>query len=228
MPRLTAPPLPDVPSWSPLERAAREKEVLGFYLSGHPLDTFAEDLKRLTSVTIAHLERLSPGAPARAAGVITGLRKTATKKGDPMAFATLEDMSGSMELLVFPEAYARSAKHLADGAIVWVKGSISARDTDDKKLVAEDVRPFEEARLKSLGFYVAFPGADVPETVREELDRIFTTRTGPLPVYVEMTEPDGTTVVLKSGRYRVAFDEGLRDAIDALLGPGRSRFAARL
>jgi hypothetical protein len=47
-------------------------------------------------------------------------------------------------------------------------------------------------------------------------------------VYVEMTEPDGTTVVLKSGRYRVAFDEGLRDAIDALLGPGRSRFAARL
>ena len=63
---------------------------------------------------------------------------------------------------------------------------------------------------------------------REELDRIFTTRTGPLPVYVEMTEPDGTTVVLKSGRYRVAFDEELRAAIDALLGPGRSRFAARL
>jgi len=228
MPRLHAPPLPDVPSWSPLERAAREKEVLGFYLSGHPLDTFAEDLKRLTSGTIAHLERLAPGAPARAAGVITGLRKTATKKGDPMAFATLEDMSGSMELLVFPEAYARAGKHLADGAIVWVKGQVSARDTDDRKLVAEDVRPFEEARLKSLGFYVAFPGADVPATVREELDRIFTTRTGPLPVYVEMTEPDGTTVVLKSGRYRVAFDESLRDAIDALLGPGRSRFAARL
>src|SRR6185295_4496730 len=109
--RLTAPALPDVPAWGPLERAAREKEVLGFYLSGHPLDTFAEDLKRLTSGTIAQLERLAPGAPARAAGVITGLRKTATKKGDPMAFATLEDMSGSMELLVFPEAYARAGKH---------------------------------------------------------------------------------------------------------------------
>ena len=55
-----------------------------------------------------------------------------------------------------------------------------------------------------------------------------TTRIGPLPVFVEITEPDGTTVVLRSGRYRVAHDEGLRDACDALLGPGRSRFGARL
>jgi hypothetical protein len=68
----------------------------------------------------------------------------------------------------------------------------------------------------------------VPEGVRAELDRLFTDRTGPLPVFVEITEPDGTTVVLRSGRYRVAFDERLREACDALLGPGRSRYGARL
>src|SRR5689334_181366 len=198
---LTSPPLPDVPAWTPLERASREKEVLGFYLSGHPLDTFADDLKRLTSGTIAQFGRQSPGAPARAAGMLSGVRKTTTKKGDPMAFATLEDMSGSIELLVFPEAYARAGKHLVDGAIVWVKATISTRDEEDRKLVAEDVRPFEEARLRSLGFYVALSGSEVPESVRAELDRLFSTRVGPLPVYVEMTEPDGTTVVLRSGRY---------------------------
>jgi DNA polymerase-3 subunit alpha len=225
---LTTPPLPDVPPWGALERAAREKEVLGFYLSGHPLDAYAEDLKRLTTGPVAGLAQKAPGSPARVAGVLVGLRKTATKKGDPMAFATLEDMSGSIELLVFPEAYARAGKHLADGAIVWVKGQVSTRDEGERKLLAEDVRPFEEARLRSLGFYVALPNAAVPEGVRAELDRLFTARTGPLPVYVEMTEPDGTTVVLRSGRYRVAFDEGLRDACDALLGPGRARFAARL
>jgi DNA polymerase-3 subunit alpha len=225
---LTAPPMPDVPPWNALERAAREKEVLGFYLSGHPLDSFAEDLKRLTSGTVAHFLKQGPGTPVRAAGVILGLRKTATRKGDAMAFATLEDMSGSIELLVFPEAYGRAAKHLVDGAIVWVKGQLSSRDGEDRKLVAEEVRPFEEARLRSLGFYVALSGPDVPESLRGELERLFTTRTGPLPVFVEITEPDGTTVVLRSGRYRVAFDEGLRDACDALLGPGRSRFAARL
>jgi DNA polymerase-3 subunit alpha len=225
---LTTPALPEVLPWGPLERAAREKEVLGFYLSGHPLDSYAEDLKRLTGGTLAHLLRQSAGAPARAAGVVTGLRKTATRKGDAMAFATLEDMSGSIELLVFPEAFARSGRHLADGAIVWVKGQLSARDAEDKKLVAEEIRPFEEARLRSLGFYVALTGTGVPDSVRFELDRLFTTRTGPLPVFVEITEPDGTTVVLRSGRYRVAFDEGLRDACDALLGAGRSRFGARL
>ncbi len=225
---ITAPTLPDVPPWGALERAAREKEVLGFYLSGHPLDSFAEDLKRLTGGPLAHLLKLTPGAPARAAGVVTGLRKTATRKGDAMAFATLEDMSGSIELLVFPEAYARSGRHLADGAIIWVKGQVSARDSEDRKLVAEEIRPFDEARLRSLGFYVALSGSDVPEGVRVELDRLFTTRTGPLPVFVEITEPDGTTVVLRSGRYRVAFDEGLRDACDTLLGPGRSRFGARI
>ncbi|MEP7029038.1 MAG: DNA polymerase III subunit alpha, partial [Candidatus Eisenbacteria bacterium] len=225
---LVTPQLPDLPAWGALERAAREKEVLGFYLSGHPLDSYREDLKRLTGGTIAHFLKQGPGTPARAAGVVLGLRKTATKKGDAMAFATLEDMSGSIELLVFPEAYGRAAKHLVDGAIVWVKGQLSSRDGEDRKLVAEEIRPFEEARLKSLGFYVALPGSQVPDAVRAELDQLFTSCVGPLPVFMELTEPDGTTVVLRSGRYRVALDEGLRDACDALLGAGRSRFAARL
>jgi DNA polymerase-3 subunit alpha len=225
---VTAPGLPDVPAWGALERAGQEKDVLGFYLSGHPLETYAEDLKRLTGGTIAHYAKQAPGTPARAAGIVVALRKTATKKGEPMAFCMLEDMTGSIEVLVFPDAFARAGRHLADGAIVWVKGQVAARDGEDKKLVVEEVRPFEETRLKSLGFYVALPGPDVPAPVRAELDRLFSARTGPLPVFVELTEPDGTTVVLRSGRYRVAFDEALRRDCDALLGSGRSRFGARL
>jgi hypothetical protein len=102
------------------------------------------------------------------------------------------------------------------------------RDGEERKLVAEEVRPFEEARLKSLGFYVALPSASLTEPLKLELDRLFTGRTGPLPVFVELVEPDGTTVVLRSGRYRVAFDDRLRADCDALLGPGRARYGARL
>ena len=90
------------------------------------------------------------------------------------------------------------------------------------------MRPFAEVRQRSMGFYVALEGPDVAETVRAGLDRLFTARTGPLPVFVELTEPDGTTVVLRSGRYRVAWDETLRAECDALVGAGRSRFGARL
>ncbi|MGH7724819.1 MAG: DNA polymerase III subunit alpha [Candidatus Eiseniibacteriota bacterium] len=224
---VTPPTLPSVPAWSALERAGKEKEVLGFYVSGHPLETFKEDLRRLTSGTLAHYAKQTQGTPVRAAGMVTALRRTATRKGEPMAFCTLEDMTGTIELLVFPECFAKWGKNLADEAMVWVKGQVGARDAEDRKIVAEEVRPFDEARMKSLGFYVAL-GPDVPESVREGLDRLFSTRPGPLPVFVEVTEPDGTTVVLRSGRYRVAFDEALRAECDALVGPGRSRYGARL
>jgi DNA polymerase-3 subunit alpha len=222
------PPLPPADPWNDLDRAAKEKEVLGFYVSGHPLDSFKEELGRLTSGTLAHFGRQGQGTPVRAAGMITALKRTLTRKGDPMAFGTIEDRTGSIEVLVFPEAYAQWGKHLVDEGIVWVKGEISAREGESPKIVAQEVRPFAEVRQRSMGFWVALEGPDVAEAVRAGLDRLFTSRTGPLPVFVELTEPDGTTVVLRSGRYRVAFDDLLRAECDALVGPGRSRFGARL
>jgi hypothetical protein len=109
-----------------------------------------------------------------------------------------------------------------------VKGDLLARDGESPKIKVEELRPFVEMRQRSMGFFVALAGPDVADLVREDLDRLFTARTGPLPVFVELTEPDGTTVVLRSGRYRVAWDETLRAECDALVGPGRSRFGARL
>jgi DNA polymerase-3 subunit alpha len=225
---VTAPPLPSAEPWTDLERAAGEKEVLGFYVSGHPLDSFKEDLKRLCSGTLAHFATQAQGTPVRAAGMITALKRTLTRKGDPMAFGTLEDRTGSIEVLVFPETYAQWGRHLAEEAIVWVKGDLMARDGESPKIAAQEVRPFAEVRQRSMGFYVALEGPEVDESVRAGLDRLFTARTGPLPVFVELTEPDGTTVVLRSGRYRVAWDESLRAECDALVGTGRSRFGARL
>ncbi|MEO6462836.1 MAG: DNA polymerase III subunit alpha, partial [Candidatus Eisenbacteria bacterium] len=225
---VTPPPLPQAAPWTDLERAAKEKEVLGFYVSGHPLDSFKDDLKRLCSGTLAHFGRQAQGTPVRAAGMVTALKRTLTRKGDPMAFGTLEDRTGSIEVLVFPEAYAQWGRHLVEEAIVWVKGDLMARDGESPKIAAQEVRPFVEVRQKHMGFYVALEGPGVAETVRARLDQLFTTRTGPLPVFVELTEPDGTTVVLRSGRYRVAWDEGLRAECDALVGPGRSRFGVRV
>ncbi len=83
-------------------------------------------------------------------------------------------------------------------------------------------------RLRSLGFFVTLPGPDVPADVRDQLDRLFVGRAGPVPVFVELTESDGTTVVLRSGRYRVAFDEALTHDCEALLGTGHARYGARL
>ncbi len=225
---VNAPPLPDLAPWSDLDRAAKEKEVLGFYVSGHPLDGLKEDVARLATGTMAHFGAQAAGTPVRAVGLVAALKRTLTKKGDPMAFGTLEDRTGSIEVLLFPEAYATWGKHLVDEAIVWVKGQISARDGESPKIVAEEVRPFTEVRQRSLGFYVTLPGPEVEAGLRDRLDAVFSSRSGPLPVFVELTEPDGTTLVLRSGRYRVAWDPALLAACDAVVGPGRSRFGARL
>ena len=98
-------PLPSVPPWSQLTALSREKEVLGFYVTGHPLESFAPALARFsdTSVTTAS-EKL--GREVRVGGLITSLRETRTRRGQTMAFGTLEDLEGSFDLVIFADPYA--------------------------------------------------------------------------------------------------------------------------
>ncbi len=134
-----APPA-NVPPLGEKQRLADEKELLGCYLSSHPLDVLTQyEDPRLTE--IANLDLSHGEEPVTVAGLLTGIRTITTRKGDPMAFAQLEDLTGSIEAVVFPRTYELVKAALDDGAPVLVKGKLNERN-DSVSLIVDELTPY--------------------------------------------------------------------------------------
>jgi DNA polymerase-3 subunit alpha len=153
----SAPPaaVAQVPEWPREELLAAEKDVLGFYLSGHPLDEYREVAARLKAVSAFELAGRPAASRVLLLGLVGSLTENATKSGNRMAFATLELVDGSVPLTVFPEPYRACSVALRHRGPVLVRGRID--DSDKGRVVlAEDVKPLDEA---------AIAGARAPENV---------------------------------------------------------------
>jgi DNA polymerase-3 subunit alpha len=139
--------------WEKAERLAYEKEALGLYVSEHPLSGIREALRRKTDAQIVELERRRDGDVVTVGGIVGALRQTTTKKGEPMVFMRLDDVSGSMEAIVFNSVYGAARDLLEADRILVVKGRIDHKE-GETKLIAMEVAPFEatpersEVRLK--------------------------------------------------------------------------------
>lgn len=119
------PPLPDIEPWSKLDQLKKEKEVVGFYLSGHPLDDFKLEIDNFCNIDIEKLNSTPPselnGREIRIAGILSSVNHRTTKKGDPMASFNLEDYTGSLNLALYSEDYLKYKHVLIDGQMVFVK-----------------------------------------------------------------------------------------------------------
>jgi DNA polymerase-3 subunit alpha len=139
--------------WEKAERLAYEKEALGLYVSEHPLSGIREMLRRKTDAQIVELERRRDGDVVTVGGIVGALRQTTTKKGEPMVFMRLDDVSGSVEAIVFNSVYGAARDLLEADRILVVKGRIDHKE-GETKLIAMEVAPFEatpersEVRLK--------------------------------------------------------------------------------
>ncbi|HUI92988.1 MAG TPA: DNA polymerase III subunit alpha [Chitinivibrionales bacterium] len=145
------PPLPDVEAWPYNELLAREKEVLNFYVSGHPLERFMDEVRGFTDITLSaeSLDKVREGTALTVGGIITAVKTHTQRDGRPMAFLEIEDFDGSMELLAFGEAYEKFRHLLAPDAMILVRGTVSIREGDKKpKLRVENVIALSETREK--------------------------------------------------------------------------------
>src|SRR5881409_2934166 len=136
------------PEWDADQRLVFEKEVLGFYISGHPLARYREVVEPLGITTSADLAAKGHGARVVLFGHAAGLKETSTKGGNRMAFFTLEDMDGTVEVTVFPEPFRAAAACLRSGEAVLVRGRVDDGDKG-RVVLAEDVRPLEQALAES-------------------------------------------------------------------------------
>jgi DNA polymerase-3 subunit alpha len=214
--------IPDAPPWSEAERLLFEKESLGFFISGHPLERFREEIAQWASATTGTLARAPAGGEVTVGGIVTALRLIKTKKGDRMASFLLEDLEGSVETLVFPEAYRKAGGRLADDQVVLVKGRAEVLDDGRAKLLASDVLPLEQAKLAEARYVTI--RVTVAAWDREKGGRlrdILAAHRGDCPVTLELVRPGSWEAALApSAYYRVRPDAALRDEVEALLGPG--------
>src|SRR5881296_2334326 len=139
-----------MPEWDADQRLAFEKEVLGFYISGHPLARYREVVEPLGITTSADLAAKGHGARVVLFGHAVGLKETSTKGGNRMAFFTLEDMDGTVDVTVFPEPFRTAAAHLRSRDAVLVRGRVDDGEKG-RVVLAEDVRLLEQALAESSG-----------------------------------------------------------------------------
>ena len=135
--RYTPPPVPKMPELGPKELLALEKESLGFYISGHPLDAHCAIVDKFADVTSLTIREKPNGAVVRLGGVVTAVKVIMTKKGDQMAFLTLEDCHGAIEATIFPKLFAVKRDLFAEDTLVIIQGEVQKDETSVKLTAAE-------------------------------------------------------------------------------------------
>ncbi len=222
----SGPTLPDAPAWTDRQRLEYEKEVLGFYVTGHPLSAAASQLRRFTTVTASDTEE-KVGREVRAGGLITSLRETRTRRGARMAFATLEDLEGSFDLVIFAEPYARHENALktalaaggeAGPRPLLVGGDLEAGDPP--KILVRDVLELERAEetlATQLRILIRAEEATADRLVA--LRSLLEDRPGDCAVTLHLVIPgESETVVAVSAVRGVRPDAALRQGVDELFG----------
>jgi DNA polymerase-3 subunit alpha len=175
-------PVPNIPD-DRTSRGAMEKETLGLFLSSHPIKEVRAALRARVECSLAELDGKKDGEWVTVGGTITESKKIRTKKGEPMMFATLDDLEGTVEMLVFNSAYAANADKIGDDKVLIVRGRVDHKEQGETKLVVQDVEVFEpspeevehareqEANAPLLSprrVTLSVPG-DLPETFLDEL-----------------------------------------------------------
>jgi DNA polymerase-3 subunit alpha len=141
---INLPAIPIIDEWDEREKLQQEKETLGFYVTGHPLDRYQQVLEKFTNVDALSLREVADKSAVRIGGTISGSKVIRTRKDELMGFATLEDLHGSVEVVIFPSIYASCADMLSADTAVLVQGQAQVEE-NGVKILADAIIPMDQA-----------------------------------------------------------------------------------
>jgi DNA polymerase-3 subunit alpha len=220
-------PLPNIPDWDEHTRLGFEKEILGFFITGHPLEKYQEkleDFHAMSTAAIAELKSSTGKGEVMIGGVLKGIRVAKSKRGDLYAQGQLEDMNGSVDMLCFAEAYKRLADKLKLTVPVLVKGGVRVEEGSNPKLMIDEITPLEDAKPKlpsHLRIKVSLETAS--EATIDALHAICHERKGEARVLFDLERKGDFTVVMEAEGYNVLPDRAFINRVEELCGRGSVR-----
>jgi DNA polymerase III subunit alpha len=209
-------PSPSSEEFEKTELLRLEKETLGLYVSEHPLTPLRAELRAKTDATIAELERRRDGEPVVVGGIVGEVKHLTTKRGEPMAFLRLDDVTGGIECVVFNSTYAASSELCVPDRILIVKGRVDHKE-GETKLIASEVSAFESIAV-SREVRLRIDATQAAAGVVGELARLIREYPGESPVLVDCLTSEGTKVLAFGQRYRVEPAPDFYAEVRALLG----------
>src|ERR1700676_3646952 len=220
--------LPETPDWDEHTRLSAEKEILGFFITGHPLEKYREKLDELRAISTADIAatKHSTGKDESicTAGIITALRVLKSKRGDFYAQGALEDMSGTVEMIVFPEAYRKLQDKVKLEVPVLVRGGLRIEEGANPKLTVNDIIPLEDAKVPlALSIRIRVPLDSSSETTVDHLHSLFSERKGEAKVLFDVERLGDFMVVMEAGGYNVQPDRNFIARVEELCGRGAVR-----
>ncbi len=219
--------LPNVPEWDEHTRLAAEKEILGFFITGHPLEKYRDklaDFSALDTEAICALKSSTGKDEIHTAGMITNVRVLRSKKGDLYAQGTLEDMAGSVDLLVFPEAYRRLGDKVKLDVPVLIRGGVRVEEGGSPKVTVTEITPLEEAQPKlPRSLRIRVPLETATEATVDALYSLCLERKGEARVLFDVERPGDFMVVMEAEGYNVQPDRAFIARVEQLCGRGSVR-----
>ena len=230
--------LPNVPEWDEHTRLQNEKEVLGFFVSGHPMDKYREKLRNLKVVEAAVACEMKPEPQVfrrgrdeqpqneiQIAGVITGLKVAKSKRsGELYAQATLEDTTGKIELIAFPQSYEKLAEKLKIEVPVMVRGVLRGEEDSAPKLAVSNIQALEDVKIKlPEALRIKVPLHNPDAALLEKLHEILIAAPGKGKLLLDLEEPGEFCAVLEPNGVTVAADRLFIDRVEELVGQGGVR-----
>jgi DNA polymerase-3 subunit alpha len=194
-----------------------EKEVLGLYVSDHPLSAIRDQLRKKIDTPMTELGARRDGDVVTVGGIVANLKQMTTKRGEPMVFLTLDDVIGSVEVVVFNSVYASTHQHLITDRVLVVKGRIDHKE-GETKLIAMEVSPFEAVPERK-ALHLKLDARTARAGIIKELAELLRAYPGDAAVFVAMTTSAGAQTLELGPGYRVTPDSDLFAEVKALLGP---------
>jgi DNA polymerase-3 subunit alpha len=216
------PALPDVPEWKESQLLAFEKESIGFYLSGHPLAAFQADIARYATATTETLENVQDGKEVTICGIIADMKLKITKKSqEKMAILNLEDLSGTVEVVVFPDLYKTAQHMLLTDTPIIVAGQLD-KSEQGNKIKAIRVHLFTDVKRKgATRVDIRLNATGLTQEDLLKVKDILLRHQGTIPVYFRLQNPGRKDSLISLGReIRITPDDGLISEIESVLGAG--------
>ncbi|MEW6510673.1 MAG: DNA polymerase III subunit alpha [Bacteroidota bacterium] len=220
------PTMTPVEPWAEFEKLTREKAVLGFYVSGHPLLKFEEEIRQYSTVRLGDPSTFATAATVRAAGIVTSVKKKVDKRNNMMAFVGLEDFTGKGECVVFADPYAKYQDLLRPDAMVMVVGR-GEPNGESLKILVNDVVPMDKAREKfTKSVILSIDVSAIREQTIVRLREIIEEHTGTCPCYFSVRNAQSTTM-FQTRRFSVEPSGQFVEEIRQALGPDCIRFVSQ-